>query len=466
MDDTLFDDAALRDFLIHGFCLRALDDLPADFHRAIYDKTTAVIARDGNPGNNVLPQIPEVQQVFDHPTVRGVLSSLLGPTYVMHSHRHPHVTGPFSQGGGWHKDSYWGYGRIRDHHPRWIMAMYYPQDVPVEIGPTGAIPGSQYYESRVPRLSTGDDSLVDSDNLGIPAVGTAGMVLFIHFDLWHRAYPNLTDRTRYMFKFQFTRLDEPTQPYGNALAEDIPLGDWEGHERAPVWRQMWRWLRGDSRWTTDGDPSTLAAVLRDPREEARLSAAYTLGGLGAAGISALVDALRTGEEPIQRAAGYGLSVAGDDAIQPLVDTLTSESDFARAMAVYALGDRGARAAGALDALIGRATDPSPRVTRPLADALGQVRSDAAASVPALIHLLRHDDEQTRFNAAYGLAKFRDAAAPAVDALAAGLRDDNRYVRGHCAIALEQVGTAESLKALLHYLQAARWCPLTSKESTF
>ena len=41
----------------------------------------------------------------------------------------------FPQPGGWHKDSYWGYNRMRNHHPWWAMIMYFPQDTPVELGP-------------------------------------------------------------------------------------------------------------------------------------------------------------------------------------------------------------------------------------------------------------------------------------------------------------------------------------------
>lgn len=465
MHEHLFDDAAMRDFLIHGYCIRKLD-LPDGFNQGVYDRTTDVMARDGNPGNNVLPQLPELQTVFDHPTVRGILTSLLGPTHIMHSHRHPHVTGPHGQGGGWHKDSYWGYGRIRDHHPRWIMAMYYPQDVPVAFGPTGAIPGSQYYESRIARLAGVGDDLADAEGIGVPAVLEAGSVLFIHFDLWHRAYPNLLDRTRYMFKFQFTRLDEPTEAHWNRVADDIPLGDWADHPRSPVWRQMWRWLSGNPQWTTEGDPAALADALRADDEETRLSAAYLLGGLGEPGIRALLDALTDPRDDVKREAGYGLSVAGPDAVPGLVAALAAPHERTRAHALYALGDRGARAAAVLPALAALTTDPSPLVRRTLADALGQVRSDAAVSVPALLKLLGDADGQTRFNAAYALAKFRDAAAPAIPALVAGLADENRYVRGHAATALEQVGTPEALKALLHHLQATRWCPLTHKDSTF
>ena len=134
----LFDDDAMRDFIVNGYHVISVDK-PVALHDGIYEKTKAIIDEDGNPGNNLLPRVPEIQQVYDDPRVQGALTSLLGPDYVMHAHRHPHVNPPNSRGGAWHKDSYWGYTKVRDHHPRWIMAMYYPQDTPVEIGPTGVV---------------------------------------------------------------------------------------------------------------------------------------------------------------------------------------------------------------------------------------------------------------------------------------------------------------------------------------
>ncbi|SVB42125.1 uncharacterized protein METZ01_LOCUS194979, partial [marine metagenome] len=174
----LFDDEAMKQFIIDGYYVIETD-FPKEFHRDIYRKTQEIIEKDGNPGNNLLPRVPEIQQVYDHSAVRGALTSILGPDYIMHAHRHPHVNPAESKGGGWHKDSYWGYRKMRDHHPRWLMAMYYPQDVTIENGPTGVIPGTQYFEARPE----------EEDRHGIPMTGTAGSVIVIHFDLWHRAFP-------------------------------------------------------------------------------------------------------------------------------------------------------------------------------------------------------------------------------------------------------------------------------------
>lgn len=464
-EEFLFDDEAMRDFLVNGYCVLKTD-FPPEFHEGIFEKTKKVLAEEGNPGNNILPRIPEVQQVFDHPVVVGALTSLLGPNYVMHVHRFAHPNGPGGKGGGWHKDSYWGYDRIRDHHPRWIMAMYYPQDVPLERGPTGVIPGSQYYESRVPTLPLPADAPKDTEGIGLPTTGEAGSVILIHFDLWHRAFPNLSDQDRYMFKFQFTRMEEPTTAHWKRQATDIPLNGHSDHPRSPLWRQNWRWLAGETTWETTGDPVALNAALHDDDEEARLRAAYTLGGLGEAGRAVLHEGLNAEKDEVRRAACYGLTTAGASAIPDLMAALQSPNERTRGYAVFALGDLGPRAAEAVPALAALVDDPSDWVRRPLADALGTIKSDPATSVPALTRLLGDANGQVRFNAAYGLAKFGQEAASAVPALANALEDENRYVRGHAGVALEQIGTPEATRALLHHLRASRWCPITTPRSSF
>ena len=89
-----------------------------------------------------------------------------------------------------------------------------------------------------------------------------------------------------------------------------------------------------------------------------------------------------------------------------------------------------------------------------------------STVPALIGLMKDEDEQVRSRTAYALARFGDEAQVAIQDLADACYDENRYVQGHAAVALEQIGTPEALSTLLHWLQASRWCPLTTKKSTF
>jgi hypothetical protein len=50
-----------------------------------------------------------------------------------------------------HKDGH--HIPVRDHRPRWIMGLYYPGEVKLDMGPTCIVPQSQYFE--VDRLQWG-----------------------------------------------------------------------------------------------------------------------------------------------------------------------------------------------------------------------------------------------------------------------------------------------------------------------
>ena len=77
---TLLTDAQIQRFVAHGYlCLRT--ELPDSFHRAILERFDALIGAEANlnPGNNLLPAVPELDQVFADPVVRGALTSVVGP---------------------------------------------------------------------------------------------------------------------------------------------------------------------------------------------------------------------------------------------------------------------------------------------------------------------------------------------------------------------------------------------------
>ncbi len=462
----LFSDDEMRNFIVNGYCVLNNVDLSKTLHDTIYHKTKSIIDTEGNPGNNLLPRVPEIQKIYDDPSVRGALTSILGPDYVMHAHRHPHVNPPQSRGGGWHKDSYWGYTKVRDHHPRWLMVMYYPQDTPEKIGPTGVIPGSQYIESREETVGE-DDTKAPA---GIPASGEAGTVVLIHFDLWHRAFPNETDKFRYMFKFQFTRMSEPKRAYWNKGSDEFDLGDLADHPRSAMWRNMWHWLSGTRYSSTQSvdrkEFESLAMGLTDPLEEKRLHAAYTIAEYGESALPHLLKAISNEDDDIRRDACYGLCALGPTAVEPLIGLLNHDNERIRAYAAYALGDVGSDSVSVAEHLVGLTTDTSEFVRQNVADALGQIQKNPNTVVPALIKLMSDEDGQVRYNTAYALARFGEQAQSAIPVLADAFYDDNRYVQGHAAIALEQIGTPESLRVLLHWLQASRWCPVTTSKSTF
>lgn len=493
---TLLTDEQMRQFITEGYLILKAD-FPQSFHESLFNQLKAVYETEGNPGNNILPRVSELQKVFDHPVIRGALTSTLGPDYLMHPHRHGHYNAS-PTAGGWHKDSYWGYQKRRNHRPWWAMIFYYPQDVSLELGPTGVLPGTQNYQSRV---FDGDETPDE-----VKSVGKAGTFALVRYDIWHRANANISGQDRFMLKFQFVRISAPTGPTWNNVDPD-----WQPPQSfsRPIyphdaqWVDTWNWLMGrsvdaneayhipvtdlpslyaqlqseDRRARVEAvnalgmapiaDAATVQALneaLDDSFEPVALNAAYGLARKGEAGIQTLIAALSRGEA-VARNAGYGLSMAGLSALDPLTALLGSDpSDDAAASAAFALGEIGSEQA--LPYLASLMDHASARVRQNACEAIGHIGVGTPEALGALRKGLKDADEQVRFMTALSFTRLRDQAADAVPDLVAALDDENRYVRANAVDALTYIGTQASQSALLSHLRSARWCPLTTPQSTY
>ncbi|WP_409344903.1 HEAT repeat domain-containing protein [Paenibacillus sp. MBLB4367] len=502
MENTLrlLTDEQMRRFITEGFLILNTDFSKA-FHDELLEKLNHVYQKEGNPGNNLLPRVRELQKVFDHPVVKGALTSVLGPDYMLHAHRHGHYNNS-PKPGGWHKDSYWGYNRTRNIRPWWAMIMYFPQDTPQELGPTGVMPGTQYYESRTFKSDEAEGEAT--------AKGAAGTFALIHYDIWHRSTANTAGLDRYMLKFEFMRTQTPAAPtWDNRESEWVTPAAFSTpivpHEA--LWRDSWNWLSGreasehavytaetgdtaalleqlrsgdeqakakaadqlallGGKAAAAGAVPALAAVLEEPFEPAALNAAYGLARMGEAGVSALLQALRHDSKHVARTAAYGLSVAGEQAVAGLTEALQSENEQTVALAVFALGELQSKASSALPALIRLLDGPSEAIRRVAVEALGTIGDPGIDSVVALGKCLKDEDAQVRFMTGLSLCKLGSRAEAAIPQLIEALEDDNRYVRAHAAEALYYIGTPKSSEALLDFLRSARWCPTTTPASTF
>ena len=507
----LLDDAAMRRFIVDGY-LQVQAQLPARLHGRIRARIDTVLANDGNPGDDILAHVPEIGQVFEAPAVRGALTSLLGPEYAIHPHRHCHDLGPGADGQHWHKDDYVGDQNVRHHRFRWVMAFYYPQDVSADMGPTAILPRRQCFntvhdndlartaeELEVARnMAVESSRLADHDpdavgraarRLGderariadrgeLPLCGQAGTVNLVNFDTWHRATANRSDRMRYMLKFQFTRMREPAAgPSWNCAGSP-----WQADPRdanPALSEEVWNWLCGRERPATAPDLSAgdslpaLLAALRASDEAVCLRAAYALAAMGAAVVPALVDVLReeaparrrlnagrsqanpAGGNPSDLYAVHALSAVGSPAVAALSAALEDGDWAVRAAAADALGNIGVRAKPAVPALLCALNDDSTWVRRNALEALGTIGRAGGGVLSGLLAALQDGEHVVRRNAAIALSKVAGpGAGAAVPALAETLLRGERYVSFYAATALGRIGTARARRALRAALPTA------------
>lgn len=448
-DVKLLTDEQMRFYVVNGF-ITVKTTLPPEFHQDVYERTDAIFEKEGNPGNNLLPRLPEIRQVFDDPNVAGALTGLLGADYYMHPHRHCHCNPPGSTGQRMHMD---GWNR-RHHHTRWAMAFYYPQPTPVLLGPTGVVPGSHF-----------NNTYCAEKREELPLCGDAGDVSIVHYDLWHRAMPNASDRPRYMMKFLFARMHEPHAASWLHTPSGQPApAAWDNAEiRTPLWYHLWQWHQGRSSANGGNTPvDHLARDLEHTDEDTALNAAYRLAATGETAVPTLMERLVRGSESVRRNAAYALSAIGASAVPSIIDGLGRDT----AMAVELLADIGRGAEAAVPSLVETLRHEDAEIRRWSAEALGNICRAEPAAVSGLKKQMKDTDGDVRRTAALALAKLGPAAESAVPELRDGLADGNRYARGNAAEALRRIGTPAALNTLIPALATARWCPGTTSESTF
>ncbi|MDA0709876.1 MAG: HEAT repeat domain-containing protein [bacterium] len=476
---TLLSDDQIQQFIADGY-LAVRADFPDPFHREVYQKIEAVFEAEGNLGNNILPRIPQIGQVYEHPLVKGALTSLLGPGYIMNPHRHCHLNPPGRAGQRWHKDCY-----VYDHnlrHPRfyWVLGFYYPQETTEDMGPTGILPGKHMLKE----ISDADPARATERALKL--CGPAGTVAFVHFDVWHRATENVSDKNRYMLKFQFARTAEPGTP-----TWDHRDRQWKprSNDAFPeVSKDVWHWLCGDP--NGKGKPAAGALKARAISESAkgsetdRLKSAYQIAARGGPAVSELIAEMREetlaalgeteaktadnahGTNPTIGIAAHALSVMGAPAVPELTTALKDDHWWVRAVAANVLARMGATARPAEKALLCLVTDTHWWVRRNAIEALGMIGVSSDAFIRTLVPALADEDYRVRRNAALAASKIGRAAHPAIPQLRSMLTDENRYNRFYAALALRRIATPEAQNILLDHLMQSRWCPITTKDNTY
>jgi len=508
-DPVLLTDDQMQHFIAHGF-LRLQTQLPESFHQRMFEQFDYFIGGEvsRDPGNNLLPAVPDLEQVFADPVVRGAITSVIGPDYAMHPHRVLHNNAPGSAAQAMHKDSYWGFTRrVRNHRLRWVMIMYVPQATAAERGPTGVIPGSQYLMQK-------PDEAIMPEVAGALA---AGGFLLIHYDIWHRKMKNFTMDKRFMAKFEFIRMHAPTAPTWDHRDVSWRLVDLPGADLSAIWKRQWHWLLGRD---ISGSPTpahgatahladpdvrirlqavnqiagagadairtalpALASLLRASNEQVAVDAAYAMAGCGQSAIPALRAAFANGDgedtegdnvghgasvrdlSTIVRCAAHGLVEVGVPAVPALLDLLSTSAPRGRKHAAFALGEVASNELVVADALCSAANDAEPGVRINAVEALG-LKTATPSIVAALSEAIHDSDAHVRFSAALSLAQIGPGAEAAVPALSEALHDDNRYVPGYAVEALERIASPQAMQTLIRFLKTCRWCPHTNSSSIF
>ena len=194
IDKYLLTSKQMANFVADGFL--CFDELvPAELNRAAHaevEEGRVPRQSGGTPLDEVWSTDSAVGQVFRLPEVQGIIHSLVGPS-PLYDHHAAHTVGPNTSGGQiWHADAIID---LRMHFD--IQFFYFSHDTPREMGGTMILPGSHFR-----RISETDIARYQNFLGQFSFNCKAGTIGVVHHGIWHCAQPNLTDRTRYMFKLR------------------------------------------------------------------------------------------------------------------------------------------------------------------------------------------------------------------------------------------------------------------------
>ena len=186
--------AQMAEFVARGM-LRFDELVPDEINQAVmaaFDAGGIEAAPAGTPLSQCYPQPSPIGVMLRMPEIQGIIHSLVGPDPLF-DHHAIHVRQP-NEGSaqGMHGDS------IIDTRMHFdIQLMYFPHDVPLEMGGTLVVPGSQYR-----RINEMDIARYQNFAGQVPMVCRAGSLLALHHGIWHCGRQNKTDRKRYMYKIR------------------------------------------------------------------------------------------------------------------------------------------------------------------------------------------------------------------------------------------------------------------------
>ena len=190
--DYLLDDLEVVDFIVKGYHI-VQPDLRPGLNEAIAAKLDVM---QRNPGDAICDEVPELNEVLDHPAVRGALVSLAGKHYETMFHRHWHCKEPGTPYMHWHQD---GKNRRSVTLDR-FLGLFYPTAVSADMGPTMIVPATQYRNAPTDRMRS-----YGNIRGQVPLTVQAGTFAITHYDLWHGTAANRSGKRRHMIKFLFAR---------------------------------------------------------------------------------------------------------------------------------------------------------------------------------------------------------------------------------------------------------------------
>ena len=205
-----------------------------------------------------------MDNVVLHPQVAGAIRALLGKNFTLPDFLSNHrikcpmpALVPGRSDHRWHRDGASGVNvpnleRVDFSLEHWmdgaqncLQVFYYPQDVPLDLGPTELVPSShlaggkgQYDLDLLGGLVDEDGNIPSSHLQGAPA----GSVTITCYPIWHRRTGSTAEGTRNNLKYRYSRTVPPQRDWTTEPGFEMPLTDPQADGESPA--DMFAWMCG------------------------------------------------------------------------------------------------------------------------------------------------------------------------------------------------------------------------------
>ena len=154
--------------------------------------------------SGILGQDWFVEDVIINPVAAGAVRSLLGANFhlpiLMSNHRVPCPQGPTH----WHVDGNYKH----QYELNFLQVFYYPQDTPIEMGPTQVLPGSHLIRNKARFMCH-----LSGVRGAIPTAAPAGSIFLTVYHIWHRRGASTATGMRNLLKYFYWRTTPPKRDW-------------------------------------------------------------------------------------------------------------------------------------------------------------------------------------------------------------------------------------------------------------
>ncbi len=170
-----------------------------------------------------------IDNVILNDQAAGAIRSLLGQNFglpiIMSNHR---VNCP-SPAQGWHRDGNSKHGPALDY----LQVFYYPEDCPLDLGPTELLPGSHFLFSLSRKMGH-----YGGIRGAYRAAAPAGTIFLTVYSIWHRRSVASGSGLRNLLKYNYWRTEAPHRDWIREPDFDIATANYKLED--PTFREQFR----------------------------------------------------------------------------------------------------------------------------------------------------------------------------------------------------------------------------------